>query len=741
MSYRDRLYQLLPAIYRQRDQEQPLPPLQQLLDVIGEQVDVVEADIAQLYDNWFIETCEDWVVPYIADLIGYAVVTTAGLPGDATTPQGRARNRVLFPRREIANTIRYRRRKGTLALLELLANDVASWPARAVEFYPLLGRTQQLNHLNLMRGRTVDLRDAAALEAIDGPFDRTAHTVDLRNIDAPRDAGRYNIPNVGVFVWRLRPYSVTQTPAYCLEAAGPHCYTFSVLGNDTELFTRPEPEPEPTHIAGPLNLPVPISRFALTAPESRFTPREQASPDYYGAQRSLAIWAEGWPAAAEDGMIPSDRIIPADLTDWQYRPLPGYVAVDPERGRLMFPPSQLPRRGVRVNYHYGFSDDIGGGEYSRTLSQRPGAMLYQVGAEAEFDTLNAALSAWQADLAAPVPETEPGSTSELPPPPLAAVIEITDSRVYTERFAPIVLAAGQSLQIRAASQTRPVIRLLDYLTDSPDAFNIEGATGSALTLDGLLITGRGVRLSGEISQVQLRHCTLVPGWAPDADCEPQRPAEPSLELFNVQGPVAIAHCIVGSIQVNQDEVQTDPVPLTITDSIVDATDPTLEAIGAPGCPVAHVHLRLYRSTVLGLTQVHALPLAENSLFMGTVRVARRQIGCVRFCYVPPGSKTPRRYRCQPDLVQQAATERGATATAIRAEQQRVQPQFNSQRYGQPTYCQLAPLCAAEIKRGADDESEMGVFHDLFEPQRATILQTRLAEFTPAEMTAGLIYAT
>jgi hypothetical protein len=62
----DRLYNLLPVVYRQRDAEQGYP-LQMLLRVIAEQVDLVENDIAQLYDNWFIETCEDWVVPYIGD--------------------------------------------------------------------------------------------------------------------------------------------------------------------------------------------------------------------------------------------------------------------------------------------------------------------------------------------------------------------------------------------------------------------------------------------------------------------------------------------------------------------------------------------------------------------------------------------------------------------------------------------------------------------------------------------------
>jgi hypothetical protein len=52
----DRLYELLPAIYRQRDEENG-QPLRALLQVIGEQVAVVENEIDQLYATWFIETC------------------------------------------------------------------------------------------------------------------------------------------------------------------------------------------------------------------------------------------------------------------------------------------------------------------------------------------------------------------------------------------------------------------------------------------------------------------------------------------------------------------------------------------------------------------------------------------------------------------------------------------------------------------------------------------------------------
>jgi hypothetical protein len=86
---------------------------------------------------------------------------------------------------------------------------------------------------------------------------------------------------------------------------------------------------------------------------------------------------------------------------------------------------------------------------------------------------------------------------------------------------------------------------------------------------------------------------------------------------------------------------------------------------------------------------------------------------------------------------------GTTTEADRLrdrERLRLRPQFDSLRYGTPDYCRLSSWCADEIRRGADDQSQMGVFHDLFDPQRRANLEARLAEHVPAATDAGIFFA-
>ena len=97
---------------------------------------------------------------------------------------------------------------------------------------------------------------------------------------------------------------------------------------------------------------------------------------------------------------------------------------------------------------------------------------------------------------------------------------------------------------------------------------------------------------------------------------------------------------------------------------------------------------------------------------------------MRFCFVPNGSITPRRHRCQPD-----------------AEQPDVLPHFTSLRYGEPGYCQLRSATPEVMREGASDEGEMGVMHALFQPQREANLRIRLDEYLRFGLRAGLFYVT
>ncbi|MFE9609644.1 hypothetical protein [Streptomyces sp. NPDC006012] len=716
----DGLADLLPRWHRLRDAEEG-EPLRALLAVIAEQLDRVRDGVAQGYEDLFVETAAPWVLPYLGDLVGYRTLpgyerSEVGAPpaggwGSVLTTGlhtgGRdALAEAVAPRRDVAATVSHRRRKGTLPLLEELAQQVADWPARAVELSRLVAHTQPVKLYGSGRrgdrGRLVDLRDGAALAVAGGPFEQSARTVDVRRADSRRKQGGWTPAGVGLFVWRLKAQALTSSPAYCIDRAR-NVYTFSILGNDTPLVTKPVPEPSPAHIAAVDNVPAFITRRLL----------HDRLADYYGPGKSLVIRRDG-----EDRPVPPADVVVADLSDWRYRPGRGQVAVDPELGRIAFGSRSAPRQGVWVDYHHATAADLGGGEYDRDREPRPDATVLRVGPGQPYQRIMDAYRAWQQDRG----------------PERTGIIEITHSGAHQEQL-DFDLDPGDRLELRAAEGSRPVIRLLDWYSNRPDALNIRAVSDDCapherprLVLDGLLVAGRGIHVTGPMGAVVVRHSTLVPGWSLEPECEPHSPDEPSIVLDRTTACLQIEHSILGTIEVIGDEVGEDPLDIHLRDSILDATGHDRTALSAPDCRHAHAVLHLHRTTVIGEIRTHAVRIAENSVFTGELHVVRRGIGCLRYCYVPPGSRTPRRHRCQPDL-------------AGPAEAARVRPLFAGERYGTPWYGLLSDRCARELRRGADDGAELGAYHDLYRPQREDGLRARLAEYAPAGTDAGIFFVT
>ena len=158
----ERLYELLPEIYRVRDEREG-GPLRDLLAVMAEQVIVLEESLDQLYDDQFIETCAEWVAPYIGALIGYRSL-------HGVVP------RISSPRAEVAHTIAFRRRKGTASMLEQLARDVTGWDANVVEYFLRIGTTQFMNHIRPQHAYEPDLRPGEVVPPAMAPFIPSQHS-------------------------------------------------------------------------------------------------------------------------------------------------------------------------------------------------------------------------------------------------------------------------------------------------------------------------------------------------------------------------------------------------------------------------------------------------------------------------------------------------------------------------------------------------------------------------------------
>jgi len=677
------LLSLIPSIYRIRDylrEDAPHGPLEALIEAIAEQVGALELNVEQLYDDLFIETCADWVVPYIGDMIGYQ-------------PLSGATASVSSPRAEVANTIGYRRRKGTLTVLEMLADDVTGWPAVAVECYAQLAQTEYLNHLRPTRAATLSLRKPLPALADRQLFLDVPRAADVRRIGSGR--GVWNIPNVAIYLFRVRPYAVVGGDAAAIDAAHPERFTFHPLGLDTPLF-QPERAlaADQARATRPQNVPAPASRRLL------FAELEQRRAFVAAGETATFIeeHAVGFTAAdaVVDISVGGVGIDPqflqvCDLSDWTGSALAGIRAsVDPTLGRIVLASDPAGAR-VSVDYWYGFPGEFGAGTYARTDPSSATDV-------APTDSLAAAVTA---ALALPV-----------------ADVRVPNSATFAGDLT-ITLAQNQKLSLRAGSRNRPVL-------DGRLTLNL-GADAS-FSLVGFMVAD-GIVVNGGTGAVEIRECTIRPSAAGAVSWQ-----------GSSGGSLVVTRSLVGPLLI-------DPlVQVDVTESMVDAGADGSAAIDSTAALVPAGMLSLDSVTVIGTVRAREIKLIQNSLVTGTVSSTRTQQGCVRFTYLPAASVTPHRYECQPESAVRravaAAREAGATpaelAAIAAAVTARVRPEFTNLSIASPAYAQLGPRCASEIRGGAEDGSEMGMYRSLQQIQKENNLRKRLAEYLRIGLEVGVL---
>lgn len=691
-------------------------PLQSLLMVIDEQLRYFAADLDQLYDDQFIETCAPWVIPYIGDLIGYQ-----SIKGIAAS--------VDNPRSEVANTISMRRRKGTALVLEQLARDVTGWGAHAVEFFQILAATQYVKCVRPGNHYAPSVRGWKPRAFHSSAFSSLPRKLDVHNPVSP-GLPRYNLSNIGIFLWSLQALSATSvTPAQASVGgvAVPLCYRFNSLGCDMPLFHAAVYQGEQiTSAATEANVPDFLTRRELCADL-----RLGASSAYYGNGASLSL-------TLGNQLLNPYQIQVADLSgaDGSWNNMPGAdsmyaVAIDPELGRIALAPSVSSEAGTLiVSYHYGFNAEMGGGEYSRensfVVTQSDAIFPYpDTDSTPRYNNVQDAI-AFVASQAATLGQ---------------AALEFSSNAIVYLPSAPLTIDVpdGATLEIRARDGIRPTL-ILD------GQIQVSGGQLSTVIINGLFVAAASTMTSAtapalivlpatrpatagggnnQLPAFAITHTTFVPGWTLSSSGEPLQKDAPAILVQTSGGTITIQSSILGPI------VAPEFVTVSLADSILDATDPALIAYSSATVNAGGGPLTLTGATVVGGVHATELALVSDSIIWAQTAngwpsglwADRAQSGCVRFSFIPVNSITPRRFQC---------VEQALAGPA---------PVFFSLRYGHPGYLKMLASTDTAIRRGADDGGEMGAFHFVLAPLRERDLQIRLQEYTPVGLNTGLVYQT
>lgn len=764
------LFARLPEVYRTYDEEQqPAGQLRAYLAAVEAAFDPVHANIGQLYEDLFIETCDDWAIPYIADLLG-----TTHLDGDA-------RNR----RADVADTIALRRRKGTLGAIERLAVNLTGWACRAVELYHNLGWTQHLNHqrtdaggappyadfaltrFHVPRGGTAPLRDPALLALRGTPFDPLMYTADVKpGIDRQRHV---NLPNLAIFLWRLAAYRLPRVRPLLKGVsdlgpppAGLARFVVRIdlhpLDLPVRLFNTSRPgflgPGTSGGIVSPLTqadaVPGPLLRARLDSGAAAGQPQAYIQVDYFNAAASPPTGFDLGDAGLH--LFLPQTLLPLLTASWQWRFRgdnlcawegglrravgSGEIVVDPQLGRLVIgldsaaQAAQLASANgsgfdakLFASFTYAAIGPVGAHPVSRRAGAAGATDLRIVGDVAGGITLQAALNGLA------------GSGDPV-------VIEIHDSLVHRVDLAAlpgtaidggVSLRLARPLTIRAAGGQRPILllrqpfnlRVHDAAAADQPGVRLEGLYLAADTAAGFP-AGAALIQRAAVARLELLGCTLAPGGERLRNGEDRAAPQPALRLADGYGfaaqtdidafeptpDIVLQHTVCGSLAIDR------RYRLELQHCIVDAgrglSDPagTPLAIGAATNPATDWAARLDFD---GLTCFGGVRIAAASglggIFTQRLAALDNQHGCIKWsAFSGRSDRLPPNHFC------------------VDARSARIV--FGSECFNDPAYAQLADETDRRVRELGPGDDAMGASGFLRDAHKWINLQIRLREFMP-----------
>ena len=733
----EKLWEWIPAIYRELDGLEGGDALRGFVAALASRAAVLKRSQDRLWDDQVIELADDWAIPYIADLVATRLVS-------ALNPRAR--------RADVAKTIYYRRRKGTLAVLEQLIADMTGWDGKVVEEFRRLARMRHgldgPARTGLItatpEGGLADLRRVRGALLGGDPFEEFHYTPDMRRPQG--ELGRRGIPKLTFSLYRLhsvefrgvRPFRVRNVDA------GRDAFTFDPSGRDLALFSANDPDRDWTtwRTAAEWQLPRPIScrllgetLFEVGDEEVAWILTGAPIPDPQRAdvadslrrlvgerfigrssfERVLAGLPEGATltnAGVLAGLL--ERALIDECGSAALLPhAPGVAAFGTPAVEVHFAggDSQLRERTRAANFNdwniVGWTPpDVAGvdlfieperGRFVLDLQGNDAAdvrVRYRTGMAAPIGA-----GAYGRDLAGLTPTLTWQDGSSAAGTPADGVVEIVDSDTYVD---PPDQAAVIDCTIYAREEQRPYILLTDdweFTADGDDRL---------LRLDGLWIgaqPGDDLVLDGNFERVVLRFCSLDPGGV-DAANDTLAPV--ALVVTGFVEEMRIERCMLSTIRLQGAGASIER--LIIEDSIVHARAPFATAIAAP-----RTHLTIRRSTVIGpaidtlTVDVERLD-ASDTLIAGRVDVTDTQNGCFRFSARGPGSRVPHPYESQ------VVTELGRL--------------FASRVFGDYRYAQLSPVAPAGVQRGAENGNEMGAFNAEIGATKLDSLRIKIDEYMP-----------